>query len=243
MLCLLVAIACTANSAVVKMTASKICHPEASPYYQRTTNYTGYPSVQACLDAGGRLPKKMNASNYKARPVNSATAYSKATSAHVVRTSSNKYKRENFGRGWADFDHDGQDSRQETLIAQSTAPVHFKSAKHRKVAAGRWISPFTNAVIHDPSKIDIDHIVPLKWAWDHGAGVWSQQKRKQFANDPANLISVEASLNRQKGAKGPDKWLPPTNRCEYVLRFLRVAKKYGVEVPTAVKSVRQRVCR
>jgi hypothetical protein len=38
-----------------------------------------------------------------------------------------------------------------------------------------------------------------------------------FANDLDNLILAKASLNRQKGAKGLDEWLPPNHsyRCEY----------------------------
>ncbi|MGM0953782.1 MAG: HNH endonuclease family protein [Pseudomonadota bacterium] len=56
--------------------------------------------------------------------------------------------------------------------------------------------------MHDASKIDIDHVVPLKWAWQHGANKWTKEKRERFANDPRNLWSVELSLNSQKGAKG-----------------------------------------
>lgn len=88
---------------------------------------------------------------------------------------------------------------------------------------------YSGEVIFDASKIDIDHIVPLKWAWDHGASEWSREKRKQFANDPINLVAVEARLNRQKGAKGLDEWLPPKNVEQYKARFKRVLVKYGLK--------------
>ena len=65
------------------------------------------------------------------------------------------------------------------------------------MVTGRWISPFTGNVIQNASEIDIDHVVPLKWAWDHGAYAWSDDRREKFANDPVNLWSVELSLNRQ----------------------------------------------
>jgi hypothetical protein len=124
--------------------------------------------------------------------------------------------------------------------------VRFKTGRECRVVAGRWISPFTGAVIHDPSAIDIDHVVPLKWAWDRGAANWSRAQRERFANDPANLLSVEASLNRQKGAKGPDQWLPPANQCQYVLRFTRVMKTYKLELSAAeerrLTQTRSRVC-
>ena len=228
------------NAEIVKLSRSGICHPEYSPYYTRTTHYTSYSTLEACLAAGGRLPK-----NVSAKP--SASKQAKPEGAPYVPKNQSleefDYKREYFGRGWADLDHDCQNSRMEVLIAQSTGPVHFADAGKCRVTLGRWISPYTGEVIRDASQIDIDHVVPLKWAWDHNANQWSMEKREQFANDPANLLSVEASLNRQKGAQGPVEWLPPENQCEYVLRFLRVLKKYQLEEPSGLGQVRQRVCK
>lgn len=40
---------------VVKKSTSEICHTESSPYYFRLRNYTSYPSVEECMDSGGRL--------------------------------------------------------------------------------------------------------------------------------------------------------------------------------------------
>ncbi|HOX41133.1 MAG TPA: thermonuclease family protein [bacterium] len=45
------------SSGVVKMSSSKICHAPGTTYYDRTTNFTPYDSIEACLAAGGRLPK------------------------------------------------------------------------------------------------------------------------------------------------------------------------------------------
>lgn len=59
---------------------------------------------------------------------------------------------------------------------------------------------------------------------------------KKFANVPANLLSVEASLNRQKGAKGLGEWLPPKNQCQYILRFYRIVKLYSVELTSEEKN-------
>lgn len=222
----------TAQS-VVKMSSSKICHDTSSQYYERVKRFQSFGTLAECLNAGGRLPK---GSKSTAMPVHTA-------SAQQTPKTSSAYKREYFGRGWADEDRDCQNTRHEVLAAQSTGPVRFKTGRECRVVAGRWISPFTGEVIHDPSKMDIDHVVPLKWAWVHGADRWSKSKREKFANDPANLLSVEASLNRQKGADGPDKWLPPANQCQYVLRFLRVAKSYQLNVPAHYQQVRESVCK
>ena len=139
-----------------------------------------------------------------------------------------QYERKFFGSGWIDSDNDGQDTRQEVLLEFSTNTVQFADDDQCRIIRGRWISLFTNDIHIDASELDIDHIIPLKWAWDHGAHVWSKDKRIEFANDPANLVVVEASLNRQKGAKGPELWLPPKNQNIYVTRWKRLMIKYNI---------------
>ncbi len=46
------------TSGVVKKSKSDICHAPGTTYYNRTKNYTAYNSLQACLNSGGRLPKR-----------------------------------------------------------------------------------------------------------------------------------------------------------------------------------------
>ncbi len=214
---------------LIKMSSSKICHDTNSPSYNRTKNFIPYNSMEECLDSGGHLPKNAN---------NTSKGQS---------TSNSKYSRSQFGSGWADTDKDCQNSRMEALIAQSVSPVKFKSNKGCRVISGRWNSPYSGKTIYKASEIDIDHVVPLKWAWDHGADQWSKKKRIEIANNPANLLSVEASLNRQKGAKGLDEWLPPKNQCQYIARFERVRKTYGLKLSTSEKSkfaaIKQKHCR
>ena len=42
----------------VKMSTSGICHDASSQHYERVKNFKPYASIQECLDAGGRKPKK-----------------------------------------------------------------------------------------------------------------------------------------------------------------------------------------
>jgi hypothetical protein len=42
----------------VKMSKSGICHAPNTTYYAQTKNFTPYPTLQDCLNAGGRMPKK-----------------------------------------------------------------------------------------------------------------------------------------------------------------------------------------
>jgi hypothetical protein len=207
----------TAHAEIVKQSSSGICHDEYSSYYDRTKNFKSFNTLAKCLNSNGHLPK-----NYKG---NSADNNSDE--------SDSKYSRKHFGSGWADFDKDCQSARMETLISQSIGQIRFKSAKKCNVKSGKWISTFTGNTIFAASEIDIDHVVPLSWAWKHGADDWTKNKRVKFANDPANLLSVELSLNRQKGDKGLDEWLPPKNKCQYISRFLRVYKTYDLQLTSS----------
>jgi len=42
----------------VKMSRNGICHPRGGTYYGRTIHYTPYPSMAACIRAGGRAPRR-----------------------------------------------------------------------------------------------------------------------------------------------------------------------------------------
>lgn len=202
----------SADAALVKKSNSGLCHPPQSSWYKRTKHYTAFDSLEACLESAGKLPKGVT-----------------QASTNVAQNPADDYSRSAFGHGWDDADSDCQDSRAEALIAQSTTEVRFADESHCRVITGRWISPFTGNVIQNSSEIDIDHVVPLRWAWDRGASDWARKKRKKFANDPVNLWPVELSLNRSKGAKGPDEWLPPSAKCGYVARFFRIVKQYNLQ--------------
>lgn len=231
MLCILFSLlfSVTTYAEIVKKSKSGICHDTHSSHYDRTKNFQPYKTIDDCLSSGGRLAK-------------STKANTKPSNIDV----STKYTRSEFGHGWADSDKDCQNSRMETLISQSVGQIRYKTAKQCQVIAGKWISSFTGETIYNASDIDIDHVVALKWAWNHGANNWTKDKRVMFANDPANLISVELRLNRQKGAKGLDEWLPPKNQCQYIVRFLRVSKKYGIKLIASEEalysSIKQRNC-
>lgn len=125
-----------------------------------------------------------------------------------------EYSREAF-RHWSDLDNDGQDSRQETILNHMIGGV---------------ICPYTGQLISDLRLLDIDHIVPLAYAWDHGAEPWTALRKEQFANDPENLLAVSADVNRSKGRKPPEEWLPPNIRFipEYVAKFTTICSKYGL---------------
>lgn len=42
----------------VKLSSSGICHAQGSTYYNQTKKFTAYKTLDECLKAGGRMPKK-----------------------------------------------------------------------------------------------------------------------------------------------------------------------------------------
>jgi len=80
------------------------------------------------------------------------------------------------------------------------------------------------------SDVDIDHVVPLSHAHRNGGAGCSRTLKRQFANDPMNLLVVDDSTNQAKGGKGPDQWMPPLKSywCHYAVQWRRVKVKYGL---------------
>ena len=94
-----------------------------------------------------------------------------------------------------------------------------------KVVAGDWYSVYDGVWVSDPGLLDVDHVVPLKEAWDSGAKEWDAATREVFANDledQRSLIAVTAGSNRAKGAADPSNWMPPNRDdwCRYVAAWV-----------------------
>lgn len=140
------------------------------------------------------------------------------------------YDRSQFAGDWGDADDDCLNTRMEILADWSSSPVQYDESGCR-IVSGRWVSEYTDDTIYSAADIDIDHVVPLAYAWRLGAYRWSKRARHDFFNDGANLLPVELSLNRAKGDSPPSEWLPPMNQCRYVSRFKRVTIKYHLVLP------------
>lgn len=143
------------------------------------------------------------------------------------------YTREAFGQAWSDDvtvagGHDGCDTRNDILRRDAVPDSLSIKAGTRgcKVRAGQWVSPYTGETIIDRSKASIDHIVPLAEAWASGAATWTADQRRNYANDPRVLLTVDARSNQSKGADPPDKWLPRKNRCDYAHRWITIKATY-----------------
>jgi hypothetical protein len=213
---------CAATTQPIKMSKSGICHASDSAWYERTKSFTSFSTIDACMADGGRLPKGHSRS-------------AGAVSQSATRVSGLVYDRDRHFGSWIDEDGDCLNTRHELLESLSTGPVTKQGCR---ITHGRWNDPYTGIIFLESRHLDVDHLVPLKWAWDHGANTWSRDRRIEFANDPRNLFAVEAGANRQKGAAGPLEWLPPNTayRCEYVLRFKRITLIWKLQMSPDEKA-------
>ncbi|WP_231856177.1 HNH endonuclease family protein [Zhongshania aliphaticivorans] len=153
------------------------------------------------------------------------------------RAYSQIYNRSDYPH-WSDDDGDCMNTRHEILALSSLTPPKL-SPNGCYVSSGLWIDPYSGKELKRASEIDIDHIIPLKWAHQHGAANWSKPKKQQFANDPENLLAVHDRINQQKGSKGILDWMPPNTQyhCEYLKRWVHGINKYslGLNAPEKAK--------
>ena len=138
-------------------------------------------------------------------------------------------------RAWIDADRDCQNTRAEVLIAESEAPVTFRNDNGCTVDTGEWRGPWSGQFYTRAADLDVDHHVPLAHAHQSGAATWPASRKVDYANDLAETGALNAmlnSLNRQKGAKGPDEWRPPdrSSWCRYATDWITVKTKWDLSI-------------
>lgn len=181
-------------------------------------------------------------------PVDTVTDYRVMLSALDVkgRAPSTGYDRDLFGTAWTDaveveFGRNGCDTRNDILrrdlsdfqIREGTQGCLVESGTLEDSFSGEEI-PFLRGR-DTSSDVQIDHIVALSDSWQKGAQQWDETTRKNFANDPDNLLAVKGRLNQQKGAGDAATWLPPNRafRCDYAKSIITVKDRYGIWVTAA----------
>jgi hypothetical protein len=136
------------------------------------------------------------------------------------------------------------DTRDTVLKRDGTA---VRATRTCKITDGSWYSAYDAKTYTDPSKLDIDHMVPLANAWRSGADTWTDEQRGEFANDLTRpqLIAVSATTNRAKGDQDPSQW-KPANRsywCEYARRWIAVKSFWKLAVTEREKSALREMLR
>jgi hypothetical protein len=132
----------------------------------------------------------------------------------------------------------GTCNTRETVLKRDGTSVVVDSAC--AATSGKWYSTYDGATWTAASDVDIDHVVPLKNAWESGAWAWTTAKRESYANDLTDpqLIAVTDNVNQSKGDKSPDAWKPPLTSyyCTYARMWVRVKYVWALTITSAEKS-------
>ncbi len=209
-----------------------------------------------CVSSSGATPSpvaKKTTTTVKRKPATNTTVKKKPTTTTIANGSAVEnptaasvlstitvqnehpagYSRALF-KHWIDANKNGCDTREEVLIAESTTKAQV-DAYGCKVIEGDWLSPYDNVTHTNPSELDIDHMVPLKEAWDSGAWNWTAAQRQSYANDlsdPRPLIAVTAGQNRSKSDKDPSNWIPPQKSytCTYLSEWVAIKSHWKLSM-------------
>jgi hypothetical protein len=164
------------------------------------------------------------------------------------------YRRAAFGDAWTDDNdapggHNGCDTRDD-ILNRDLVDKTYVSIKRcpDAVATGTLHDPYTNATVAFQrgagvgASVQIDHLVPLAYAWDMGAYDWPYPQRVRFANDPANLLAVAGQANEDKGDAQPALWMPPNTAfwCQYGMQYIAVLRGYALPVDQPSADVLRR---
>jgi Protein of unknown function (DUF1524) len=147
------------------------------------------------------------------------------------------FSRYRFGEPWSDdvnveFGHNGCNTRDDVLRRDLTQLLVRPVTCYAQ--SGVLIDPYTGESIsfvrgpETSEAVQIDHVVSLSDAWYKGARDWDEQRRRDSANDPRNLLAVGAKANFDKAFRDANAWLPPNAafHCQFVARQVAVKTTY-----------------
>lgn len=160
-----------------------------------------------------------------------------------------KYQRTvQFGR-WVNDPTDGNcwNTRAQVLVRDSSSQVSFRDPQKCRVDSGDWVDPYSGTQLTQSRQVQIDHLVPLKHAYQAGAWKWDYQARCLYANFMGNknhLLSVSGHENMSKGDRAPNKYVPSKEdyTCEYIKNWLEVKIVWNLIIlPDEAAGVRELV--
>lgn len=189
-------------------------------------------------------------------PTYSGSAALQALAMLPVRDAASQsgYERGMFGSAWTDsvtveFGKNGCDTRNDILKRDLVHISLEPATKDCTVRTGTLHDPYTGTEIFfrrgsaTSSQVQIDHVVALSNAWKTGAQQLDEQRRRDLANDPRNLIAVDGPTNQSKGDSDAAQWLPPNPgyHCDYVAQQIEVKTVYELWVTPAEHDAMSRV--
>lgn len=157
------------------------------------------------------------------------------------------FERFRFGERWSDdvnveFGHNGCNTRDD-ILRRDLADLAVRPGTCY-AQSGTLHDPYTGVTIpfvrgpDTSDAVEIDHVVSLADAWYKGARLWDDGRRRDFANDPSNLLAVSPKANFDKAFRDAASWLPPNEafRCAFIARQIEVKTAYGLWVSEKEKD-------
>lgn len=209
---------------------------------QSTASPSPSPTSTAQTSTEGNTPDEVSQEigDYKVEPGESAPVLAILATLEVSEEEkSEQYDREEF-RHWVNVEGNCS-AREFVLREESLVAVKYSDEKECKVSTGKWLSLYDDVSLSDSSDVDIDHMVPLKEAWESGAHSWNDGKRRAYANDveyEKSLIAVSAKSNRSKSDRDPADWLPESNAylCTYLADWVAVKYRWQLKIDLEEKT-------
>lgn len=151
------------------------------------------------------------------------------------------YDRGKFSNGWGEIDNC---SVRELILLRDLKDTKLDEDGCRVLTGRLDPDPYSGKVINfqrginTSQAVQIDHVVAVSDAWQKGAQNLTPELRRQFYNDPLNLLAVDGPTNNNKGDGDAATWLPPNKdyRCRYVARQIAVKIKYTLWLTEAEKK-------
>lgn len=210
----------------IKKDKNQVCYRPSSVTFHSVKPVASYTSLNACLQSSkfaklpyaeryppGQSPKELAIKNQNS--LFSSTLY-------------NGFNRHDWPH-WMVLKNSCMDLENGFLTKQSTDKLIYNTSRKCIVKQGRWISPISNTVVTDASKMKLSHIVPLDYAYRAGGKNWSPKHKKRFANDINNVFLITSDEARFKTNKGVSEYapsLPAGYRCHFVARFDGIMRTY-----------------
>jgi len=126
-----------------------------------------------------------------------------------------------------------------TIVLESTSrvPVTWTNPRQCEIREGLWIDQYTGEEFTRAAQVEVDHVIPPRYANGSNGYQWDDGKRAQFANDPYNLMPVGRETARKKRDRGIGSWQPEEEfQCEYAQAWRDVADKYDLDLLARDKS-------
>ena len=189
----------TTSAAVVAMALTAVACDSVEETTAGQETVADTASVTESVEPYGSV-----ASSTEEDPAEGAPAEEAGEAAETLETLAVKgrapktgYDRDQFGPAWADVDHNGCDTRNDILDRDLEDTAYRPGTQDCIVTSGVLQDPFTGAEIQfvrgqdTSSAVQIDHVVALSDAWQKGAQQLNEETRRQFSNDPLNLLAVD----------------------------------------------------